>query len=78
MANLHRNETAKLAANFLNTCAASLITVGIFTPTAAYLYGITELKEAWLLDYLPYICICGSIVLHLFGIAVLRLMEDTP
>jgi hypothetical protein len=42
MSNLIRNERVKLLANWLNTIATGVITVGIFTPLVLRIYEMDE------------------------------------
>jgi hypothetical protein len=65
MADQIRNEHIKLFANWCNTIAVGIITVGVFTPLAVQLYGIGEqLKRADLLNYLAWICVLAAVALH--------------
>jgi hypothetical protein len=51
--------------------------VGVFTPLAIKFYGIREpAKNADLLVYLPWVCICAAVALHLGGQLILELMDD--
>uniref|UniRef100_Q07TB1 Uncharacterized protein n=1 Tax=Rhodopseudomonas palustris (strain BisA53) TaxID=316055 RepID=Q07TB1_RHOP5 len=73
-----RIEAFKLAANWFNTVSAGLITVGVFTPTAIWVYGIgDEPRNSFLFTSLPVVCICGSFALHLMGQwFILKLSND--
>ncbi len=57
----------ELFASCLNAISAGLITVGVFTPLAAWLYGIGEPKNLGLIGSLPIVCILGALALHLLG-----------
>jgi hypothetical protein len=68
MPDLIGNERIKLFASWCNTIAASIITVGVFTPLAINIYGLGEPpKNAELLAGLPWVCICAAVALHLGG-----------
>jgi hypothetical protein len=78
MANLINNERVKLFANWANTVATAMLTVGVFTPVALKVYGIGEPpKNDILLEWLPIVCICAAIALHLGGQLILDLLVDT-
>jgi len=78
MADLRRNEHAKLAANWCNTLATAVVTVGILTPIAARLYGLAALKTDHLNESdLFVICVCVAVALHLTGQGMLELLRDT-
>jgi hypothetical protein len=72
-----RNEHIKLFANWTNTVATAMLAVGVFTPLAIKFYGIGEpAKKGDLLVYLPWVCICAAVALHLGGQLILELMDD--
>jgi hypothetical protein len=77
MANLINNERVTLFANWTNTVATAILTVGVFTPVAVEVYGIGEPpKNDILLAWLPIVCICAAIALHLGGQWILDLLVD--
>jgi hypothetical protein len=78
MANLHRNEGLKLAAGYLNTLAAAVLTIGVFTPLGIQIYGSAVLQGGESLPAMVAICIGSSIVLHWAAQLVLFLLKDTP
>lgn len=78
MSSLRRNEAAKLAANLLNACAGSILTVGVFTPFAVIVYGAVEIRERWALPYLALSCVGLAVLLHGIAQMVLWLMEEAP
>jgi hypothetical protein len=77
MSNLGKIESLKLAANFANGLAIALITVGVFGPVAALIYGSAAIAvEADLLWQLPLVCICLAIGLHLAGQWFLTVLDE--
>jgi hypothetical protein len=77
MPDLIRNERLKLFSSWCNTIAASIITVGVFTPLALNIYGLGEPpKNEDLLAYLPWVCICAAIFLHFGGQMALEYLDD--
>lgn len=77
MANLIRNERVKLLSNWCNTIATAMLTVGVFSPLAATIYGIgTSVKDPDLLSALPWVCICAAIFLHLAGQLGLEWLDE--
>jgi hypothetical protein len=76
MPDMIRNERIKLFCSWCNTIAASIITVGVFTPLALKIYGIGEVKNPQLLAGLPWVCIVASGILHLAGQWTLEQLDD--
>jgi hypothetical protein len=77
MPDLIRNERIKLFSSWCNTIAASIITVGVFTPLALKIYGFGEPpKNADLLAGLPLVCIGAAIILHFGGQWALEYLDD--
>ncbi len=73
-----RNEHIKLFANWCNTIAAGIITVGVFTPLAVQLYGIGgQLKNADVLNYLGWVCILAAVALHLLAQWALEALDES-
>ncbi|MBV8924406.1 MAG: hypothetical protein JOZ74_03455 [Bradyrhizobium sp.] len=71
-----RNERRKLVANWFNTVATAIMTVGSFVPLAQFVYGILPANVDLLLVYgSGLICVgCGTL-LHLMGHMVLGGLE---
>jgi hypothetical protein len=79
VANLHRNEGVKLFATFANTIAASVLTIGVFTPLGVMVYGTAEMKaEPFKILGSALICIGIAMLLHLTAQRILRNLQDTP
>jgi hypothetical protein len=77
MPDLIRNERIKLFSSWCNTIAASIITVGVFTPLALKIYGYGEpARNVDLLADLPWVCICAAVALHLGGQWALEYLDD--
>lgn len=76
MANLAKIEGIKLAANLANTLSAGIITVGVFAPIVAILYGSTPVgNDLVILRALPFVCLGLSIILHSAGQWILKGLE---
>jgi hypothetical protein len=71
-----RNEHRKLLANWMNTIATGIITVGSFIPIAQYLYGILPVGVDERLVYgSTAVCILAGLGIHLLGHAFLGGLE---
>jgi hypothetical protein len=78
MPDLIRNERLKLFATWTTQMATAVLTAGVFAPLAARIYGIGgEPAHRDLLDTLPYVCICGAVVLHFIGQLALEWLDDS-
>ncbi|HEY0330448.1 MAG TPA: hypothetical protein VGC77_15295 [Rhodopseudomonas sp.] len=72
-----RIERIKLIANFCNTIAAALLTVGVFTPIALQVYGFGDPpRHSDLLVAVPVVCLCACVALHLLGQWALEALDD--
>ena len=68
MPDLIRNEQLKLVASMMNALAVAVITIGVFAPLAAVIYGMGNTPQnSYLFNGLPYICFGISIGLHSLG-----------
>jgi hypothetical protein len=77
MSNLIRNERVKLLANWLNTIATGVITVGIFTPLVLRIYEIGEpTKNDSFVNALLVVCIAAALGIHLLGQLLLEALDD--
>ncbi len=72
-----RTEALKLFASWLNAISAGLITVGVFTPLAAWIYGLSEPKNLALIGSLPIVCILGALAIHLLGQLAIDRLENS-
>jgi len=78
MANLNRNERLKVIATWANQLATAILTVGVFSPLAAKIYGVgPEPKNQDLLTSVWIVCICLAIFLHLCSHGALEFNVDT-
>ena len=75
MADLIRNESLKLLANWLNAGSIAVIAGGVIVPVSAYLYDIEQRSQLpnWSLFV---ICICTGLALHVVGQAVLGGLDN--
>lgn len=77
MSDLGKVERVKLLAALFNTLAAAVITIGVFGPLAAWVYGLSPVSVGThILLSTPVICVCLAVVLHLFGQAMLTVLDE--
>jgi hypothetical protein len=63
-----RNERLKLTANWANTLATAIITIGTFVPLAQYVYGILPANADPVMVYgSAMVCIGAGWLIHLLG-----------
>lgn len=63
-----RNEQRRLLANWFNTVAAAVISIGIFVPAGQEIFGfLPESTDPTLITGVIPICFAGSLFLHLAG-----------
>lgn len=76
MSNIGKIERIKLFANLANTLAAAAITIGVFGPLAAWVYGLSAISvDSDILVNAPIICVCVATALHLGGQALLTMLD---
>jgi hypothetical protein len=64
----HRNERLKLMANWSNTIATAIVTVGTFIPIAQFIYGILPAgTDPNLVNAGAFICLGMGLLIHLAG-----------
>jgi len=71
-----RNERLKLTANWINTIATGVMTIGGFIPAAQFIYGILPQGVDERLVYgLGVVCIGVAVIIHLVGHWILGYLE---
>jgi hypothetical protein len=66
------NENIKLLANWANTLATAIITVGTFAPIFQFLYGFLPATKDVLIYGTGLICLGAGLIIHLIGHFFLR------
>ena len=74
---LVHNEQTKHTAAWLNSIATALLAAGFFAPSAALLYGLSQVPiGSGTIGVVACDCILAGVGLHLFGRVTLRRLRE--
>jgi len=74
---LIHNEQTKHTAAWLNALATALMAAGFFAPSAALLYGLSQVPiGSWAVGILAFGCVVAGVALHLLGRIALRRLRE--